>query len=338
MNQTYEVVETAAADDKPSELDDLNKVLTELGNVENSTIKVERYRQGKSLQFVDDYAADTFSLKLLQTDHGGGDYRIIGRTKGMYRFRRDVSISNPVARPETGANNQTDLLSAIHESFKQQTERFMQMFMMQKSNENPGTDRTQLLEEIRMIKEIFTDGTQRNDQTSGAEKGIELIKMGIDFAKDMDGSGKTTNMDVLLKGMETFSAPLASAIEINNEQKRADIAAAKSKPNHTQVPHAQPQRAQEDMRIKVAFLIQQAKSNADPSAIAEVILSYVTPEQLNYFLANDPLKALAKTDQRVLEHAEWFGQLAEEIKLLIADDESNVSENRGATAADMPPG
>lgn len=332
--KTLEYYEPVEPKDEPEKANDLERVLRELGNLENSTVKIERYRKGKPMEYVDVYQADTFTLKLLQDTYGGGDYRVEGRNaQGEYEFRRPVSIAEPI-RPTVA--QPMDVVAAIQDSFRQQNELIMKMIMMQSRAvpaqvPAPETNRLQLLEEIKTIKDIFSPADTQNT----AEKSLDLIKMGLDFGRDING-GETSNMDVLLKGMEVFSKPLANAIEISNDQNRAGAIstpeAMPSKPPPQDPKQIARKRQAMDMKTKTAFLIQQAATDADPAAVAEIVLSYVSKEQLENFLGDDPLAYLAKVNPKIMSYRPWFEQLANEIKLTLEfEKEPDVSTSGGAT-------
>jgi len=327
----YNIVE------RDEQSNELEAALDEIGNVQNSFIKVERMREGKPPEYVHQYAADGFSLGLLQDHYGGGEYRLTGRCNGKYKFRRTVSVAQPKPKPATHpetassvANNQ-DVLAGIAELMRQQSERMngqmMQMFMLMNRSQQStaGPDRMEVLRELQVMKEIFGG----NSDAYGPERGLDLIKQGIEFGKEIVG-GETSNMDVLLKGMDAFAGPLADALRISNEEKQKSIVTnAADKPKEAK-------QVQHPMKMQLAFLVRQAAGGANPELYAELVMDHVSQDQLKQFFAGstDPIDALAKIDPRVAHHRPWFELLIKEIVNLMDEDNVDSTDTSGVTETD----
>ena len=309
-------------DDEEPE-DDLSRVLGELGESSNAVVKVERLREGKSPEFVDDFTAEGFSLKMLQKTYGGGEYKLTARAQGRFVFRRVVSIAQPLNLPEPQAATRMDALAdAIKQGFDQQNKFLMQMMLLPRG-EGGATSRASVLEELRTMKEIF--GTA---PASGAtpDKMIELVKLGVELAGE---GGEQNLLGVLTKALDTFGEPLKEAIR---QQHAAPGAGAKPL-----VPGAN--RPEHPMKKHVATLIEQARFNSDPALWAEVILERVPEPQVRAFLEGDPIMKLAEFDRRVLDNVKWFESLGAELRALLdenapdagnADSRSNTSPGADA--------
>ena len=74
--------------------DDLMRVMAELGESGGGSVKVERLREGRRPEYVDEFDVSGFSLKLLRDQHGGGEYRItVKNSNKQYAGSQTVAIA-----------------------------------------------------------------------------------------------------------------------------------------------------------------------------------------------------------------------------------------------------
>lgn len=326
--------------------DDLGVVLAELGGDENAQVNVSRITKSNKKEYIGSFAPAEFTLEMLQEIYGGGDYVILGRRRNRITFNRKIAIAEPRHHPRSISTGTDTLATVIQEGFRQQNEQTMKLMMMMLGMKQGGGQaadpeqlRSGLLQDLQLMKSLV--GSNDSNQALDAVKVMELIKMGVEFGRDAGGA-ETGPLDFLSKAMDTFGKPVARALERADVHQQAEA--------QTRKRQARAQRARSDrtpppnapneitaMQNSLRFLIQQAQADNDPALWAEVVLDQVPEAQLRAFLNQpDPVAVLAALDSAVENHREWFQLLGQELRLLLAGDESNVP-NDGNIEPPTPP-
>ncbi len=322
-------------DGEQLEGDELSTVLGELGGSSNAVVKVERLREGRRVEFVDEYSAAGFSLKLLQEQYGGGDYQLTGRAGGRFVFRRTVSIAQPLkpaAPPAPAPSSELAQLAAMMQKGFEQQQQLLAMLVGGGANSADKT-RAQVLEELKAMREVFGMGGAQQSAAMGPAQVVEIMKLGMELKGKAEG-GEAGLTDVLLKAMETFGEPLAKVIEHAQTQPApAAVPAipAPARPPIERQPTVTTQGKQQNpFAPYIGQLLMQAQLGTDPAGVADFIGDRLSEEQelqLRQFLAaGDPVQKLMQFDPRVGPHAEWFRVLGEELRDLLSDPDAADSE------------
>lgn len=309
------------------ECEDLGRVLSELGVSSNAVVKVERIREGKRAEFVDEYPAAAFSLKGLQQDHGGGEYLLHGLdAKRQFVFRRQVPVAQPLqsAVPTAPAVNALDKLADVmRQGFEQQQVLLREVLTARPGvpATDPNTARREILQDLALMKEIMGGGQQ---QSLGPDKLLEVMKLGMDVAKDAAGGGEGWE-SIVGKAIENFGPSIAEAIA--SRQVATPTPAinhpAGMPPRLPAQPAAAPQQPKRGSGMKdyVGFLVERAKEGSDPMLYADLILDVVPEAMIRPLLGDgDPVARLAVIDPRVQQHAQWFRELGAALMEVLNSD------------------
>lgn len=299
--------------------EDLGRVLSELGGSSNAVVKVERIRDGKRAEFVDEFPAASFSLKELQQAYGGGEYMLHGLdAKRQFKFRRQVAIATPLqgAAAAVPAVNALDKLADVmRQGFEQQQALLREVLTARPGV--PATDpvaaRREILQDLALMKEIMGGGQQ---QTMGPDKLLEVMKLGMDVAKDAAGGGEGWEA-IVSKAIDTMGPSIAEAMA--SRQTSVPPAAIGQPAGAPPRLPAQPAPASQQpkrggsMKEYVGFLVERAAEESDPGLYADLILDAVPEAMLKSIKvmldSGDPVARLALIDPRVHQHAQWFREL-----------------------------
>lgn len=310
-------------------------VVSELGESGGGTVKVERVRDGKRLEYVDEFDAAAFSLKALQQQFGGGEYRVtVKNSKGRYVKSGNVAIAQPrqVSAPAATAPDGLDRLAS---AISKQGEVLAMLLLRQQQPAAPAQDqsaaRNQLLQDMVLMKQLL------GGQQLGPERIIELMKTGMELARESNSDGGIDWSRALEKGIEVFGTPLAAMLE-SRPAPRASPALARSPA--TAMPAAVQRPPQQEVKPVlsgiskwIGFLVERAASNSPPELYAELIVDNVPDAIVRQYLGGGPDQAverLAELDGRVREHLDWFKRLGS----AVAEFEDDAADPAGPSAGD----
>jgi hypothetical protein len=148
------------------------------------------------------------------------------------------------------------------------------------------------------------------------------------------GKGATTN-DLILGLIDKFGGPIAQIVAAGQAQQTQPM----QQPQQAQQPQniaynpseqvthqseevlteMQLQQAQQ-LKMGVAFLVEQAQQGNPHETYAEVAIDFVPAEALDEIIKQpDPVAWLAVFDPRVNEHKEWFTKMLDEVKKILSD-------------------
>lgn len=294
--------------------EDLGRVLSELGGSSNAVVKVERIRDGKRPEFIDEFPAASFSLKELQQAYGGAEYVLHGLdAKRQFKFRRTVAIATPAqgtaSVPATSALDK--LADVMRQGFEQQQILLREVLTARAGvpATDPHTARREILQDLALMKEIMGGGQQ---QTLGPDKLLEVMKLGMDVAKDAAGGGEGWE-SIVGKAIENFGPSIADAIASRQvPAPPAAISHPVGMPPRLPVQPAAQQQPKRGGSMKgyVGFLVERAREGSDPMLYADLILDVVPEAMIRPLLGDgDPVARLAVIDPRVQQHAQWFREL-----------------------------
>lgn len=326
---------------EPSPADELQAALSELGEAgSGGRVKIERVRPDKRTEYVTRMDASVFSLEALQEQHGGGEYRItILDGAGKYRGSRTVIVAPPAnAKPAAAAPSSE--VAQLAEAIKKQGDLLLEFIV--RGSAAPAQqplDRKAFLDELLIYKQLFDGGNKSGGGGMGADQVLAILKTGMDIAKDGSGGSETNWADILKAGIEQVGPSLANALD-------AAAASAKAQPATAAPGRALPASATKpaiaapassnpaggnvekfDLKKWVSFLIEKAEKGADPELYADLVLDNIpeaqAPEifaQLEGKTAEQVVVMLARFDERVNAHVEWFRDLGQAVLGALADD------------------
>lgn len=208
----------------------------------------------------------------------------------------------------------------------------------------PQRTRADELAEFKMLAELFRQPAAQQNNIMDILKQVtafqEIVKT-INPNRVVDKDGEVDYGAVIYKALDVFGNAVAT-------RKAADAAAPM--PGHTEVLPANvgadgqinalnhvnqidPAAEQEEleqamlllkMQLKAALVA--AKANGDPAAFADSVFEML-PDEAIALLRDDSewLKKLGEVNADVLQYADWFQKVRDEILRLEADDESGAS-------------
>lgn len=340
-NVVTEVDEDIDVDGMPElDEDELSMALGEMEDAGGAIVRVERLREGKRPQFAGELSAAGFSLSLLQERFGGGDYALtlLDRSR-RYRKRSTVSVDAPLVsavKDDAPLSGLEKLTQAVMASMKQQQEMIALLMSRGQATATPIIDpqvmRTQLLQDLSLMKQIVGGG-----QGVGPDKLIEVLKAGMDIARDAAAGGEGDVMSVISKAVDVLGQPLADMMRANTATPAAQPVgmvmpvlpiAGEVSPAAKQRDNQQPKGGGMNVQQALKFLVAKASAGADPGLYADLILDNVDPEVLGRLLSGDVVASLSKFDARVSAHAQWFRELGAMLsEALRTDDAGTGSES-----------
>ncbi len=284
-------------------------------------LSVSRQKMGGNspMEFVGRYPADKFDYGQLQVHlqrtFGGGDYRVMLYASGKIRANKLLSIAESLSSTEKQSSNMGEmgtLLNAVLDRMDNNNRQIVELLQNQSTG---GQSRTDLLNEMIMMKNMFDSGTSIT-----APDPIEQLKNIMGLQKELGLGGPSEDKE------EGFGSLLEKLTPL--------ITAATNQP---QQPQPKPQ-GKPDMNLIVRQgiknLLKGAAKNSDPYSYATMVVDNV-PENFirNFIVAPNALEKLTETVPEVANYAEWFIELGENVKdLLGMPNNLNNSNENGSVA------
>lgn len=265
---------------------------------------------------------------------GGGDY-VIKRLRGGMIMKSarlfvegDPKIEQPVKPEATPVAPQLDmqaLLQVMMESNKQLLSGLASV--MVKPEPIPLPSRTQMLEEMAMMREIFTPANA-NSQTQQSG-GMELFIKGIELASTLaPRTGETSGMDVLLESIKSFAPAIGEVVKQSTaartvptqKPKQQAIGAPATTPQPVAEIAVKPVENEDVMLFKyyVNMLVGFAKQGKDPALYADLIADNLSDEKIMSMLNNpNILNEMAAINSGVIDHRGWFEAVILELRVIM---------------------
>lgn len=356
-----ELAASASFDPEQPE-DDLARALAELGESGGGRVKVERVSDNrKLLEYVDEFDAAAFSLKELQQQYGGGEYRLTVRDAGgRYVKSGRVMIAQPRQAPGAAPAEPSggDKLAEVMRAQGEQLQRALALMMLQQrtapaSAVTPDQVRRELLQDMQLMRDLVGGGGQQ----IGADKLLEVLKLGMEIARDSEGGGDWVSLAA--KALDALGEPIKEALTQRAGGSPAPAAAIPGRAPGRPIPapatagaspNPQPQQRPREGRMfgafnlqgAVAFLVAKAAAGADSTLYADLILDNLPPAQLpilQQLLAGDVVESLAAFDPRVRQQAQWFRDLGDELRQMLQEsDAAEPGSDAGGDADGNPAG
>jgi hypothetical protein len=303
--------------------------------------------QSKKLEYVDRRDTGEFEangLPYLSKQFGAGDYelRIYGSNKRLVARPR-VTISKAAAQAHHGAlshgtgADMAGLVAVMSEGFQQ----LGNLIVKAQSQSQPGNSRTDILNELRTMKEIFGGNAQSNP--------VEMFTQLATVFKSMQprepGEGSA-----FLDLIDRFSPIIMDAVKNQQSLPAPAVlpatvpAASAGNPQPAQAAQSQltpEQRGAKEMsfqlKMQLTYLCAQANRDSDPGPFAEIIADQID-EQILTGLVNDPnwLEALSKFHPGVKQFPEWFDELRTLVMEAMKPEDLPTEDNDVINARNSP--
>lgn len=261
-------------------------------------------------------------------EYGAGTYEIWIYRNGRRFRKRKLKIAQPLKKPvdKLVQESKQDLAALVSTMMEQQRESMRQMQELltrqqpAASTTDPVNMMTAMMGAMVQMKE-FMQPQQQGDQMGMFIKGIEI-------AKDIASGGAEKNFhDTVINLAKEFAPPLIKMAAVEQQAKAAmpqpQQPAPNPNPQQLTQQQEQPQMSEAEQQAfiqfkpKVDFLVAKAASGSDPGFMADMILEFVSPDEIRQFIARpDALEYLAHFNPEVKKYAPFFEALRDELQEL----------------------
>lgn len=271
-------------------------------------LNVSRQTQGGNspMEFVGRFPADKFDYAqlqaYLQSNFGGGDYRVMLYAKGKLRANRLLTIATPVKSSGTELNQNSALSMVVNKMAEMQD----QMTRVLQANIAPQTSRMEMMRELMMMKEIF------GNNSAPATDPFQMLRQVIDLKNELGIGDNNAEREPGFGDLLEKLTPLVTAVAANTPTNKAE--------NETQKkPQTDKEKAAANMRYELEtifkMLIKGATKNSDPASYAEMVLDNLNPNLVNgVLLQPGAVEKLKVLKPEVKNYEPWFHLLLEHIK------------------------
>lgn len=300
-----------------------------LKTMPNAYINVHRQPNGgnKPMEFVCRVDADKYDIgqlqAFLQENFGGGEYRVMGYAAGKLRANNVLYIASRVQSVQSRQE-----ISPMQSIIVQMAEMQKQILQQLASKPVSGVSemRREILEDIKSMRDLFGGQSSPSNGIEGILTTVSALKsLGLNVGLP-EGGGDDNWSSLIEKFM-----PFATALASRPPEPVAQVPVRRlqrAQPNigHTREMGVRPKINQpverkvmtpeeKALHQGIGILVAGAESGGDPGDYADLVLSNVPPEVLEPMFT-DPAAVdnLAKINQKVNAHREWFVDLGEHIK------------------------
>jgi len=313
-------------EDDPGEL--VEQAAAELIGGGGGTVRIERLAKSGQWEFVDEWSAESFTLREVQQTFGGGDYYFRVRD-AQKRYRKQ--IRKRLAELPASLLKGPAVASAVDPiaaALAKQTELLAQLLAKLSTPQPQADARAGLLDDLVKFKTILGGGERSGNSFKEA---MDMVSTAMEFSKKIGSGGETSGWDVLEELIAQAGEPVGRAIE-------AAVQAVRGRQLNG-APRVLPKAPEpiEGTAMKippryVALLVEKAVEGSDPTLYADLILDNVPEDMIRGVLEGGIVTALGAVDARVKDHAQWFEQLGAVLSDALKG--SDVSESGGAAPGD----
>lgn len=341
-------------------VDSLSEMLASLQGATTSRITVYRVVKNQPQSYVFETDPAGFSLDDLRDKYNGGEFRLYVSKDGRL-FKNMRVVVEPKQMPHLAehmapANGMSDVLAVMRDGFAAQAAALREAMAAVRPAPSPFS----MMDIPAIITSIAGAVTALRPAVAPApaestSKAIDMFMQGLQLARELrDDAGPQDNSiggmlrDVLKSPI--VAAAVQSAAQVPAQPQPARLPNPVAAQPSAQVSHAkpaapQPTAAQPENQVLtyyLGFLVGKAKTGADPSLYAELVLDNVPDAQLTPMLQRGDalIDDLIGLHPPVGEHREWFVALLKEVNELLepVDEEPGVVDNAGVSnAADATP-
>ena len=321
---------------------------------ENSGVKFRVYRQQdahgneQKQPFLfsfdpSDYDFDEL-LEKIKDDYGGGEYRVKAYDgKKQLRKNELISIETPEGfkvrgfkaaevNPHEQQNQMIPLLERMVEKMESNkndsTARMMELLigMMGQRQDNSGGGLMGMFktpQDLLVVKQLLT-GDNNNNNSGGINEALGLLSKFKELGM-MDNGRETNESDILMTALQQLGPAISSAMQNKAAPANVQRIAAQDNTN----PENLEQMTQQHYDSLFGMLIRRAKSNADVSPYADIIVDEFGEDYIAQLLDNGVNLAdfLAQVKPEVNDQRDWFDKLAQSVENSFSGDNEGIGEN-----------
>jgi hypothetical protein len=284
--------------------------MRDLGN-EGKVIVKRQHGTGKEpMAEVDSFEPDEYDyselIHHLRANYGGGLYRIYLRKSGRNVTNTLVRIAEPLAAKSTAApaSQAGEIGALLKMMMDRQDQQSRDMIALLQNNQNGGADRTAMMQEMLLMKQVFSnDAPKSNNDPLALLKGVMDLQSGLG-----------------LGAPEPQEAGFADLLEKVTPLIQTATNSQPPQPNPAERPQpTDEQRKAHSMHLKLkmglGLLMNAAKSSKDPGDFVTMITTALPDSTIKEFiLAPDSLTKMTALKPEIAEHSTWFLLLGEHIK------------------------
>lgn len=341
-----QVIELAPRVEEVEEVSALEKVLAELGAVDNGRISVHRLPKEGGMQYVctltpDEVQGEDSLFEAIRREYGGGDYRIHVRDQAGLLANRRVSIAERKQPADLGGA--APMVAAL-ERMQAQFAQVLQAVTARPAVSD-GDAEERVLQRMKMMADIVRPQHGGGNGGEDMRLFMDTFQKGIDLGKAMVAPAEENPAAVLMQSLRTFEPLLRDAAKPPARPARPAAAPAQVQA----VPHQVQQQPQpqpvepvqaggdaEAMRALLLVVVKGAAANRDPDMYASLLADQLGTQAIEELLSHhDPIGLLLSIAPEAAQHRTWFEALRESLAEVI-DDEAEHAE--GAELAHGPAG
>jgi len=272
-----------------------------------STIYVKKHLSGNNSPCADvtSFPADKYTYSqlvyFLQTEYGGGDYRIMvygkkpNGKKTVLLENKLVSIAHKIDKSSTAEKQPPSDMGIILEAIREQNNAMMNFIT---SKDNQQNSRREMLEEMMMYKNLFSNNTQQeNPMKAFTEMAGFLQTFGVEI------NNKKDDDDSMVSLVREFAPAITEAVRRPVSEPPKNPAEDKRKKQMNRVVNG------------LKMLLNAAKVNADQGMYAEMIVQQFGEKEIKIFvLGEKAMETAKKMCPEISQYMEWFKLLIEHVK------------------------
>lgn len=315
---------------------------------EDSEAYVMIYREitgYRDKELVTSLPADKFDLGelvvYLQSNYGGGDYRIIGYKNKKIAANQLIKIAHKIAKDADKPSETLGIMEMMRQ-MNEQNQRIIRE-LAERQNGQPQKSTMDMLQEMALMKEVMGTGSAVDPmammtQTMGMLKDLGVLDRG-----ESGGGGGDSQLSSMMgmvgklaeaaknqpqqmqQQMPQQQRPLIPQQIRQNPQARQPYPPAPPIPMQPQRPQISPELIDHQimeqiqmnpmLKAGIEMLYSYAKDKADAGEVAARILDMIPENEIKAFiLSPKSFTTLCALKRELVDHKAWFDDLSEHVK------------------------
>lgn len=303
-------------------------------------VKLAIYRQrgglNDGLTFLDTFPVDKYDYEglhvYIRDSYGEGDYRVQIRENGKLRANELITIEVPKTKenyPTVQSNDSMGIINSVLERMDVMNQRMMEM-----QQNTGGNDRMAMLQEMLVMKQLFSDGGNKSSMHELLETIQGLQGLGINIG----GSGEQEKNDGFMAFLGQMAEPLGQIIQgtaMSTQSKdRATMRHPLTQPQPQTTQPKEPTMVNPKLmfiKASIGTLINAAAKKSDPTLYADVVMDQIPdaffPQFIGMLEKDEWFAEMTSIHPGVKDHAEWFTSLRNEILLALSETDDGEPNN-----------
>lgn len=296
-------------------------------------------------ELVTSLPADKFDLGelvvYLQSNYGGGDYRIIGYKNKKIAANQLIKIAHKIAKDADKPSETLGIMEMMRQ-MNEQNQRIIRE-LAERQNGQPQKSTMDMLQEMALMKEVMGTGSAVDPmammtQTMGMLKDLGVLDRG-----ESGGGGGDSQLSSMMgmvgklaeaaknqpqqmqQQMPQQQRPLIPQQIRQNPQARQPYPPAPPIPMQPQRPQISPELIDHQimeqiqmnpmLKAGIEMLYSYAKDKADAGEVAARILDMIPENEIKAFiLSPKSFTTLCALKRELVDHKAWFDDLSEHVK------------------------